>query len=145
MAEINDGRKGTEYSCGAVVFRETEDGPVYLIICSLEGYYGFPKGHVEAGETELQAAAREIWEETGLNPEFIPGFRYEEEHILPKKPGIIKNCAYFIAKCQEGEPAPQPEELVSAEFMTMERALELFQFENSKDILKAADEFIRKL
>ena len=29
--------------------------------------YDLPKGHIEPGETELQCALRELWEETGIN------------------------------------------------------------------------------
>ena len=56
-----------EVSSGAVVFTRENGGLRYVIVRSLEGYYGFPKGHVEGTETEEEAAFREIQEETGLS------------------------------------------------------------------------------
>ena len=55
-----------EKSCGAVVFTRDHGLVQYLIIQSKEGFYGFPKGHIEPGEQEEETALREIWEETGL-------------------------------------------------------------------------------
>ena len=42
----------TEKSCGAVVFIHENGMIQYVIIRSTEGYYGFPKGHMEHGESE---------------------------------------------------------------------------------------------
>ena len=39
-----------EKSCGAVVFTKIDNKIKYLIIKSLEGIYGFPKGHMELDE-----------------------------------------------------------------------------------------------
>ena len=55
-----------------VVFNRRNDEIFYVIVQSLEGYYGFPKGHMENNETEEQTAVREIYEETGLKVEIIP-------------------------------------------------------------------------
>ena len=74
-----------EKSCGAVVFTRTDKGVKYLLIANLKGIYGFPKGHVEAGETEEQTALREIREETGLRVTLVPGFRAVDEHLIPEK------------------------------------------------------------
>jgi 8-oxo-dGTP pyrophosphatase MutT (NUDIX family) len=55
-----------ETSAGGVIFRCEEDGPHFLLI--LDGYnnWGFPKGHIDPGESPDLAARREIEEETGL-------------------------------------------------------------------------------
>lgn len=73
-----------EVSCGGVVFNRRNDEILYVIVQSLEGYYGFPKGHMENNETEEQTAVREIYEETGLKVEIIPGFRIIDEYPNPK-------------------------------------------------------------
>ena len=55
-----------EKSCGAVVFTIQNHKIMYVIVQSKEGYYGFPKGHMEYEETEIETALREVFEETGL-------------------------------------------------------------------------------
>ena len=41
-----------EKSCGALVVRMGNDEPEILLIKHNGGHWAFPKGHVEAGETE---------------------------------------------------------------------------------------------
>ena len=56
-----------EKSCGAVVFRKYHGNIELLLIKHVVGgHWSFPKGHVEAGESERQTALREVREETGL-------------------------------------------------------------------------------
>lgn len=45
-----------ERSCGAVVFTRIGGEPRYVLVRSLEGVYGFPKGHMEPGETPEETA-----------------------------------------------------------------------------------------
>jgi len=52
-------------AAGAVVFRRTEQG-VRLLVLRAYRNWDFPKGLIEPGETELDAARRECAEETGL-------------------------------------------------------------------------------
>ena len=52
-----------EKACGAVI--KNEEGKI-LLIFQQNGFWGFPKGHVEEGETEPETAVREVFEETGL-------------------------------------------------------------------------------
>ena len=131
-----------ETSCGAVVFTRRGGEIFYVIIRSIEGYYGFPKGHMEGDETPEQTALREIREEVGLTPRLIDGFRTEEEHALPKKPGVMKRVIYFVAEYEDQPIVPQKEELLSAQLMPYEQARALFQFENTKEILDQAKAFI---
>ena len=55
----------TKLSCGAVIVRRTEDGWATLMLRAYRNW-DFPKGLCEAGETPLEAAIREVGEETGI-------------------------------------------------------------------------------
>ena len=69
------------YSAGLLMFNDSvEELKVFLVhpggpffIKKDEGYWGIPKGLIEDGEDQLQAAIREFEEETGIKPtgEFI--------------------------------------------------------------------------
>lgn len=134
-----------EYSAGAVVFTKINNEIKYVIIRSLEGFYGFPKGHIEAGENETDTALREIFEETGLKVSVLPGFRIVDEHEIPHKKGVIKHIVYFVAQYDNQEICFQKEELSGASLMSFQDAMQAFQFESSKRILTEANSFICKL
>lgn len=131
-----------EKSCGAVVFTHSNGGIKYVIIQSLEGYYGFPKGHMETGETEVETALREIYEETGLKVHILDGFRCEDEHPIPSKPGVMKRIVYFAAEYEDQQLRHQPEELMSVKLMTFEEAMDAFQWESSRRILREVADFL---
>lgn len=133
-----------EKSCGAVVFTHRNGEIRYVLAQNLEGYYGFPKGHMEAGETETETALREIREEVGLSPRLIEGFRTCDEHPLPKKPGVMKQVVYFLAEYEDQEIVFQKEELMSAPLVSYEEAMALFVFESSKRLLTEAHAFLNK-
>lgn len=94
-----------EKSCGAVLWRNTNGTREYLLILNKKGdalgHWGFPKGHVEAGETERETAQREILEEVGIRVgEFLDGFR-AVNHYSPR-PGVEKDAVYFMAEVEPG-------------------------------------------
>ncbi|MCI4358199.1 MAG: NUDIX domain-containing protein [Thermoplasmata archaeon] len=63
----------TELAAGGVVY-DRATGDVLILHVKEEDRWGFPKGHVEAGESVLAAARREIEEETTLS-----GLEFEHE------------------------------------------------------------------
>ncbi|MBQ8234166.1 MAG: NUDIX domain-containing protein [Bacilli bacterium] len=81
-----------EKSCGAVVLIDNK----VLIVKQNSGFYGFPKGHMEKGESEIETACREVLEETNVEIEIIDDKRYTINYILDN--GIKKEVVYFIAK-----------------------------------------------
>ena len=133
-----------EISCGAVVFTRRDEEVFYVIIQSRRGHYDFPKGHVEAGETEEETALREIWEETGLRPTLLPGFRETNEYPLPDKPGVMKRVVYFLAQYEGQTLRFQPEELLGAQLLSYDEVLRTITFENSRQILRAAQAHIER-
>ena len=134
-----------EKSCGFVVYRESGGVREYLLVSALNGKYGFPKGHVERGETEHETAVRELKEETNLEVRAIDGFRREIEYSLPQKRGTIKRCVYFLGEYTEGELIRQEEEILDAVFVDFDRAMQMIPYANARAVLQEADAYIDSL
>ena len=132
-----------EKSCGAVVFTRVNGEIKYLLIKSVTGFYGFPKGHVEPGESETQTALREIFEEVGLRVRLISDFRREDEYYICGNE-IIKNVVYFLAEYENQEISCQREEVSDAFLLDCKSALSLLKFDGSKRILSEANDFLTK-
>ena len=83
-------------AAGAVVFRRTENG-VRLLVLRAYRNWDFPKGMVEPGESELDAARRECAEETGLAGLDFP-FGDAHRDTVPYAGGKV--ARYFLAETQ---------------------------------------------
>lgn len=132
-----------EKSCGVIVFTCINGKIMYVIEQSINGYYGFPKGHVEANETEIQTALREVFEEVGINPTLIDGFRETVEYYIPTV-DVQKQVVYFLGEYYNQKITPQKEELLKAELYTFGDALKLFTHQNNVDLLIKANAFLSK-
>ena len=130
-------------SCGVIAYKTLENVNYYLIIRSNNGDFGFPKGHMEIGESELETATRELLEETNAKVEIIKGFRHQIEYPIPKQRDIIKQAVYFLGRCTSDSIKPQESEVAEAVFLPYSDALTVLTFEDTKAILKSAEEFIK--
>lgn len=133
-----------EKSCGGIIYTEDEGVRRYLIIESTEGVYGFPKGHMEENETEMETALREVLEETGIRPTFAEGIKLIDEYPSPNKENVTRQIIYFVGKYEKQKIIIQEAEVGSAKLMTYEEAENVFQFESLKRILREADNFIEE-
>ena len=133
----------TEHSCGAVVFTRVAGAIRYVIIRSHEGICGFPKGHIEAGESEEACALREIREETGLTVSLVGGFRTETSHPF-KKNGEerIKHVVFFLAEYEGQELHAQESELSGIALVGYEDAMAALQYEDARGVLAKANAYI---
>lgn len=132
-----------EHSAGAVVFTKIEGELRYVIIRSRRGDYGFPKGHLEAGETAREAALREIREETGLSVTLLDGFETEDRYRLPRRRDVSKTVTYFVATYEDQPFRLQEEEVSEAALLPFDEACRLLRFPGAKRILTEADAFVR--
>lgn len=132
----------TERSAGAVLFLRRGEALRYVLVQSRSGEWGFPKGHLEAGETEPQAALREIFEETGARVELLPGFQEESVYPLPGRPGVQKRVTLFAAECAEDDLAPQEMDVTRVESFSYEEALAALPHESQKQTLRHAAVFL---
>jgi len=120
-----------EKSCGCIIIK---DNQVLLIFEKRRHYWGFPKGHVEQNETEIETATREVKEEVGLNVEIDSKKRYELNYII--KDEIEKSTIYFVATTENKNIVTQRNEIEDAKWYTFEEALNILTFDGAKDILR---------
>ena len=116
-----------EKSCGCIVFNNNK----VLVEESLSGFYGFPKGHIENGESEEECAIRETLEETGirarvdLNDRFV--ISYLVHDINPK------SVVYFISSLVGSDDISiQEEEVSSACWVDINSVRDVLTFDNLK-------------
>ena len=130
-----------EKSCGAVVFTRENGEIKYVLAQALGGHYGFPKGHVEQGETEEETALREVYEEVHLRPTLIEGFRTVSEYDIPHS-DVHKQVVFFLGEYRDQEIVIQKEELQRAPLLPFREAMDTLTFEDNKRILMEAHEFL---
>jgi bis(5'-nucleosidyl)-tetraphosphatase len=88
-------------SCGFLI---TRGNPIReFLLMRHDDRWDLPKGHVDAGETELECALRELVEETGIQAddiEMVPDFRFTQQYpVFDKRRGgkCDKTLVIFLA------------------------------------------------
>jgi len=140
-----------EQSAGAVIFRMEEKEPFYLLLHYpteprvKKEYWDFPKGHPEKGETQKQAARREVMEETGLKDViFVEGFKETIQYYFRvNKKTIFKTVVFFLAKTKQKEVQISFEHQGFV-WLPFEQAIEKLKFANARRILRTADRFLKQ-
>ena len=130
-----------ESSCGAVVYRDIRGEVRYLLIKNKRSaHWGFPKGHIEEGETKKETAYREVLEETGIHISIIDGFECVSRYKIRDR--IEKTVSIFVGTTKDTSTVIQASEIEDYIWLTFEKAMNLLKFENDKNILKSAHEFL---
>ena len=131
-----------EKSCGAVVYKRTPRGVYYLLIKNRSKNIGFPKGHVEMDETELDTAAREIFEETNVKVVIDKNFRISYNYTVSFF--IKKQAVYYVAEIVGGDIKVPEEEILDYSFVPFDEAVKLLSYPNEKRILRSANQYINR-
>lgn len=130
-----------ERSCGAVVFRIINGVTRFLLIRNRRSVnWGFPKGHMETGETPEETAIREVLEETGINIKILPGFVCKSEYKIQGR--IEKMVNIFLASTTDTKTFIQKEEVEDYVWLRYDDALKTLKFENDKSILENAKKYL---
>ncbi len=82
---------------GIVCWRDGSAATVKILLVASKrhsGYWGFPKGHAEPGESLLAAAIREIKEETNVDATLVCGNKRWTVEYEPAS-GVRKTVTYF--------------------------------------------------
>lgn len=120
-----------EKACGTIII----DNNKVLLIQQKQGFYGFPKGHVEGNETEVETAIRETKEETNLDVVVDESKRFEISYIV--NDNIDKNVVYFLAKLTgENKVVAQEEEINEVLWVDIDKVEDILTFDNLKELWK---------
>lgn len=130
-----------EHSCGAVVFRRINEEYRFLLIKNKRSnHWGFPKGHMEKGETRQETAIREVLEETGVHIRLFDGFSSESRYKIGAK--IEKRVDMFLGATSDTQTVIQREEIEDYIWLRYPEALSTLRFDNDKEILQDAHEYM---
>lgn len=119
-------------SAGAFVFRNGEKEQEILMIRTKKGY-GFPKGHVEPGESLTETAIREVEEETGIRIQITDERKWETTSGFPDENRTI---TYFLAAPCGGSLSPQLSEVKDALWIPVSEAAELLHFQEDRTVFE---------
>ena len=120
----------TEKACGAVI---EKDGKI-LVVFQNNGFWGFPKGHMEEGESEAVTAIREVFEETGVICELNENNRFEFSYNI-KEQKIHKVVVLFTARVlDDSRFKKQDSEIADLRWVDKEIVEDLLTFDDWKAV-----------
>lgn len=127
-----------EFSAGGIILKQ-ENGKTYVLLVEYpdDHTYGFPKGHIEKGETIEQAARREIAEEVGLmNIELKENLgSYQRESRDPETGAeALKTIILFLVQVNAYDHAKETHELYA--WLPVEKAISRFKYKEDADFFK---------
>ena len=123
-----------EKSCGIIPIYIENDEIKVVLIKQNNGVIGFPKGHVEKGETEKETAIRETKEETGLDIKIISDKRYTQSYIV--KENVHKDVVFFIAKLENNNEKRQVEEIEEILWIDINEVENILTYDSLKELWK---------
>ena len=131
-----------EKSCGTILYTVLGGERRYVLVKASERNCGFPKGHVDPFESDVETALRETWEETSIRARIVGDFVRERSYDL--KGNKTKSVTYFLARYENQSPKYNPgyehRELL---LLPYREAMATLTHEQNKEILEEAEHYIR--
>lgn len=135
----NRNRTRHEHSAGGAVVAVREGRPfVALIATRGKTRWGLPKGAVVHGETNEQAALREVLEETGLTAAVVRPLDTIEYAFRAGDTLIRKRVDFYLMRYESGDLVPQLSEVDDVEWVELSEAIQRASFESERKLLEMA-------
>ena len=139
-------RSERERSAGGVVVRGDE---IVVIVPTRRASDGsrvlaLPKGHIDPGENEVQAATREVREETGVVGE--PVRELGESRYWYRRDGqtIPKSVLFFLFEYVEGDTDDHDDEVEEARWMALAEAQSELSHAAEREIVARAAAYLEE-
>jgi 8-oxo-dGTP pyrophosphatase MutT (NUDIX family) len=131
-----------EVSAGGLVLRRREAGfDALLIGRGSPRIWTLPKGHVEARETNEQAALREVREETGCWADLLIRLNEISYWFYVGKAKHKKSVTFFLMRYLSGDTANHDHEVDEARWFEVSQARKALKYVNEKRLVDMALEY----
>jgi 8-oxo-dGTP diphosphatase len=139
-----------QISAGGVAFRSTASKPeVAIVAVNPSRRWQLPKGIIDAGETEEQAAVREVREEAGIDCELLEKIETVEYWYVATAKGARvryhKFVHFFLLKYVSGDTTDHDHEIAEARWVSIDEAIALLAFKSEQDVVAKASALIANL
>ncbi len=129
-----------EVSAGGVVVHE---GQLLVIVPTRRAADGslvlaLPKGHLDEGETIVQAATREVREETGMVVEPVQELGEVRYWYMRDRHRVAKSVHFFLFRLLGGDLADHDDEVLEARWMGLSEAQKALSYAGEREMVARA-------
>jgi 8-oxo-dGTP pyrophosphatase MutT (NUDIX family) len=140
-----------EVSAGGVIWRRQDGGAANIVLVRPAGKrtWVLPKGHVEKGESVLEAALREASEETGLKVaageplgevSYVYSWRDRDDGRLTR---VFKRVHFFLMECAGGDPSAHDGEIDEVAWFTLDQVPGRASHKSERELIVKACALLR--
>jgi len=134
-----------------LAYSKTTKGIEYLLLKRKLHWTGweFAKGKIEPGESKVNAAKRELKEETGHSALNVRKFnfsgKYYYHQVLPDRKGLIgQTFQLYASEVKKGKVNLDKKEHNSYKWVDFKTALKMLKWHNQKKSLKIVNNWLKK-
>ena len=130
-----------EHSAGIVLYRSDDNSSNMILLLHYgNGHWDFPKGNIEVNETQIQAAVRELEEETGINRfRLVPGFKETLVYNYKKKSAQVAKTVTFYLGITTISKVVLSSEHIGYVWLTYQESVKILTYDNAKKLLTQAN------
>jgi 8-oxo-dGTP pyrophosphatase MutT (NUDIX family) len=139
LSDMSSDHRRKDFSAGGVVVRGDEVAVIIPRRRSPQGdkVLGLPKGHLDGGEGELDAAIREVREETGLEVEPIDKLGEIRYTYDRRGQPVDKRVVFYLLEYRSGELA-HDHEIERVQWMPLQEAASSLTYEGEREMVQRA-------
>jgi 8-oxo-dGTP pyrophosphatase MutT (NUDIX family) len=146
MKSTSPSADGEERAAGVVLFREEDGRRLFLLLRHEQGgHWGFAKGRIERGEGELEAAMREIREETGIvDVDLVAGVSIESRYPVRRGGRMLRKTVTYFAARVRGDAIQLSHEHTDGRWLVPTEALQILTHAESRRVLEAVEDALSR-